>query len=166
MERLPSSVGISPVSWLLKRNSRSQVGEVAQFRRYLPGQLVAGRGLAVPQVGEVAQLPWVSPQSIDSPTGNSEPQVGEVPQFRRYLPGQPVIVESFRYHRFDPLPSAPAVIDAGQPVRRIGSSAQPGWKGSPVPSESRPVNVALLNSSTSTARSSAESIGCAAAAGI
>ena len=72
LDRFPSSVGISPVNWFTGEGQPCQAGQVPQFRRYLPGQLVYGEGQLC--------------------------QAGQVPQFRRYLPGQLVTCEEQHGH--------------------------------------------------------------------
>ena len=57
LARLPNSAGISPVNCQLVAGEEQslQVGEIAQLRRYRPGQLVVVEGQQF-QVGEIAQL--------------------------------------------------------------------------------------------------------------
>ena len=130
LSRLPSSDGIDPLNWLPSSPSPFEVGEVAQFRRYRPAQLVAvepqqypgWRGCPVPTVSTRSTgcrrapvpgcrgypVPTVSARS----TGcrRAQPfEVGEVAQFRRYRPAQLVAVELTAY---------------------------PGWRGCPVPTVS------------------------------
>ena len=70
----------------------SQVGQVAQLRRYLPGQLVEGERQPF-QVGQVPQLRRYLPGQLVGV--EIQPfQVGQVPQLRRYLPAELVLGEA------------------------------------------------------------------------
>ena len=117
LARLPNSGGISPLNWFRLRPQPSQVGEVAQLRRYLPAQLVVARASSplrlarLPNSGGISPLNWfpsegqrcpgwrgcptpaVSPRSTRSRSRSRLGQVGEAAQLRRYLPAQLVLAE-------------------------------------------------------------------------
>ena len=136
LSRLPSSGGIDPLNWLPSRVPSgiqviATVGEVAQFRRYRPAQLVVAepqrlpgwRGCPVPTVStrsigccgatansRLARLP--SSDGIDPLNwlllSDSDLQVVEVAQFRRYRPAQ-LVVASRSVSRLSRLPSSDGI---------------------------------------------------------
>ena len=70
LERRPSSAGISPFNWLPERARIVRFSRVAELRRYLPAQLVAGEGQDY-QVFEGCPVPPVSARSTGCPGGTA-----------------------------------------------------------------------------------------------